>query len=85
VKSIVGKLVAGAADAGFVYASDVDATNGDLVAIELPSSLEPVVTYSAAVVSDSENPEGAREFIDSLVDGEAHELLLDADFLEPRE
>lgn len=85
VKSIVGKLVAGAADVGLVYASDVNATNGGLVAIELPPNLEPVVTYSAAVVSDSENPEGAREFIDSLVDGEAHELLLDADFLEPRE
>jgi len=83
VKSIVGKLVAGAADAGFVYASDVDATNGDLVAIELPSSLEPVVTYGAAEVADAENPEGAQGFIDSLVRGEAHELLLEAEFLEP--
>lgn len=85
VKSIVGKLVAGAADAGFVYASDVNATNGDLTAIELPPDLEPIVTYGAAVVSDAENPEEAQAFIDSLVDGKAHELLLDADFLEPAE
>ena len=85
VKSIVGKLVAGAADAGFVYASDVNATSGDLVAIELPPDLEPVVTYGVAVVSDAENPDRAQEFIDSLVDGEAHELLLKTDFLEPAE
>ncbi|HYH61467.1 MAG TPA: molybdate ABC transporter substrate-binding protein [Solirubrobacterales bacterium] len=83
VKSIVGKLVAGAADAGFVYASDVNAAGEDLTAIELPEDLEPVVTYGVAVHSDAENPEGAQEFIDSLVDGEAHQLLLDADFLEP--
>jgi molybdate transport system substrate-binding protein len=85
VKSIVGKLVAGAADAGFVYASDVAATNGDLVGIELPASLEPVITYGAAVVSDAENPEEAQEFVDSLVSGEAHDLLLEAGFLNPTE
>ena len=83
VKSIVGKLVAGAADAGFVYASDVSATNGELIALELPPDLEPVVAYSAAVVRDAGNPKSAQEFVDSLVDGEAHDLLLDADFLEP--
>lgn len=85
VKSIVGKLVAGAADAGFVYASDVNTAGEDLTAIELPADLEPIVTYGAAVVSDSENQEAAQGFIDSLKSGEAHELLLDADFLEPSE
>ncbi len=84
VKSIVGKLVAGAADAGFIYASDVDATNGELVAIELPPELEPVVAYGAAVVADSEHPEAAQAFLDSLVDGKAHEMLLKAGFLEPK-
>ena len=36
VKGIVGKLTQGAADAGFVYVTDVNATNGKLKAIELP-------------------------------------------------
>jgi len=83
VKSIVGKLVTGAADAGFVYASDVNAAGGELIAIELPKEVDPIVTYAVAVVADTENPEGAQEYIDSLVDGEAHEFLLDAEFLEP--
>ncbi len=50
VKGIVGKLTQGAADAGFVYVTDVNATGGDLTAINLPAALEPQVTYGAGVV-----------------------------------
>jgi molybdate transport system substrate-binding protein len=83
VKSIVAKLVAGAADAGFVYASDVDAADGDLVAIELPDDVSPDVQYGVAVVANSDNPEAAQDFIDGLIDGAGREALLDADFLPP--
>ena len=38
VKGIVGKLTQGAADAGFVYVSDVEATNGALRASSCPAS-----------------------------------------------
>ena len=37
VKGIVGKLTQGAVDAGFVYITDVNATDGELKAIELPA------------------------------------------------
>ena len=50
VKGIVGKLTQGAVDAGFVYVTDVNATNGELKAIELPPEVEPQVTYAAGVV-----------------------------------
>ncbi len=83
VKSIVAKLVTGAADAGFVYASDVDAAGGELVAIELPAELQPVVEYGVAIVSDSADPEAAQEFIDGLLDGAGRDALLDAGFLPP--
>lgn len=83
VKSIVAKLTTGAADAGFVYASDVHAAGDALKAIELPADLEPVVSYGVAVVADSANPEGAQEFIAGLLDGDGHNALLDAGFLEP--
>ena len=36
VKGIVGKVVQGAADAGFVYVTDVNATGGELEAVKLP-------------------------------------------------
>ena len=85
VKGIVGKLVAGAADAGFVYASDVEATNGELVEIELPTDLQPEVKYGVAVVSKSENAEAAQEFVDGLLEGAGRDALLESGFRKPEE
>ena len=83
VKGVVGKLVQGAADAGFAYATDVAAAGGDLRAIELPAELEPVATYGAGVVAASERKQQARAFVDGLTDGPCHEALLAAGFEEP--
>jgi molybdate transport system substrate-binding protein len=68
VAGIVGKLTQGAVDAGFVYVTDVVATDGQLDSIELPAKLQPDVAYSAAVVEGADNPEGAQQFIDGLLD-----------------
>jgi len=84
VKSIVAKLATGAADAGFVYASDVDAAGDDLVAIKLPELIAPDVQYGVAVVSGSDNSDAAHEFIDGLLGGAGREALLDAEFLPPK-
>jgi molybdate transport system substrate-binding protein len=80
VKGIVGKLTQGAADAGFVYVTDVNATNGKLTAIELPKQLEPRVTYGAGVVSKSEQPELAKKFIGGLTQGDCADALRKAGF-----
>ncbi len=83
VAGIVGKLSQGAVDAGFVYVTDVVATDGELEAIELPTELQPEVAYGVAVVEGAENPEGAQEFIDGLLDGAGADALADAGFLPP--
>lgn len=83
VASIVGKLTQGAVDAGFVYTTDVTAAGDALRAIPLPPDLEPEVAYGAAVVAGAENPEGARDFIDGLLDGDGAEALREAGFLPP--
>jgi molybdate transport system substrate-binding protein len=80
VKGIVGKLTLGAADAGFVYVTDVNATDGELEAIELPPYLEPQVEYGAGVVSMSEQPELAQRFVDGLTEGECADALQAAGF-----
>jgi molybdate transport system substrate-binding protein len=80
VKGIVGKLTQGAADAGFVYVTDVNATGGALRAIELPTELEPQVTYGAGVVTNAEQPELARKFVEGLVDGDCADALSEAGF-----
>jgi molybdate transport system substrate-binding protein len=80
VAGIVGKLTQGAVDAGFVYITDVVATDGELDAIELPARLQPRVAYGAAVVEGAANPEGAQEFVDGLLDGAGAEALEEAGF-----
>jgi molybdate transport system substrate-binding protein len=67
VKGVVGKLTRGAADAGFVYTTDVRAANGKLWTIELPKALEPNVEYGIAVVKGANEPAAAAAFIDGLL------------------
>jgi molybdate transport system substrate-binding protein len=80
VKGIVGKLTQGAADAGFVYVTDVNAANGELKAVKLPKELEPEVTYAAGVVVGAREPVQARAFVDGLLDGPCADALADAGF-----
>jgi len=83
VSSISGKLTQGAADAGFIYITDVMATGGQLKAIQLPADLQPNVAYGAAVVTGAKNPDGARAFIDGLLSGDGATALEEAGFKPP--
>jgi molybdate transport system substrate-binding protein len=80
VKGIVGKLVQGAVDAGFVYVTDVNAAGDTLRAIELPPALEPDVTYAAAVVDGAPQPAKGRAFVDGLARGTCAAALESAGF-----
>jgi len=82
VKGVVGKLTQGAADAGFVYASDVEAAGDALRAIDLPASVDATATYGAGVVAASRQPEAAEAFVDDLLAGGCHDALRDAGFGE---
>jgi molybdate transport system substrate-binding protein len=80
VKGIVGKLTQGAGDAGFVYVTDVNATGGDLKAIDLPEELEPRVTYGAGVPTEAREPELGQKFLDGLTVGPCATALEHAGF-----
>ena len=83
VAGIVGKLTQGAVDAGFVYATDVVATDGALKAITLPPDLQPDVAYGAAVVTGAKNPDGAQDFVNGLLEGDGAAALREAGFKPP--
>jgi molybdate transport system substrate-binding protein len=83
VKGVVGKLTQGAADAGFVYITDVKATKGALKAIELPKSLKPSGAYGVAVVSGAKHPAAAKRFVAGLLNGKGQQDLLAAGFEPP--
>jgi molybdate transport system substrate-binding protein len=80
VKGIVGKVTQGAADAGFVYVTDVNAAGDDMKAIELPAELQPQVSYGAGVVTESKQPELAQGFVDGLTRGACADSLNKAGF-----
>jgi molybdate transport system substrate-binding protein len=80
VKGIVGKLTQGAADAGFVYVTDVNATNGRLKAIELPAEVEPQVTYEAGVVKGAKHPTEGQDYVAGLTSGACADALEKAGF-----
>jgi len=84
VSSIVAKLGNGAADAGFVYVTDVRAAGGGLRAIRLPEALRPSVAYAAAVVRGGGQQELAQRYLDGLLNGRGALDLRRAGFLPPR-
>jgi molybdate transport system substrate-binding protein len=83
VAGVVGKVAQGAADAGFVYVTDVKAAGGRLRAIELPPSLSPEVVYEAAVVKGTGHAEQARAFLRGLLSGRGRDALAEAGFASP--
>jgi molybdate transport system substrate-binding protein len=83
VSGIVGKLSQGAVDAGFVYATDVQAADGKLVAIQLPARLQPSVAYEVAVVKGTKRPDEAEAFVAGLVKGRGQAALMAAGFDPP--
>jgi molybdate transport system substrate-binding protein len=80
VRGVIGKLTQGAADAGFVYLSDV---TGDLTAVELPPDLRPTVAYGAGVVKATGQPALARRYLDGLVGGPCADGLREEGFGPP--
>ncbi len=83
VTGIVGKLSEGAADAGFLYITDVKATDGKLKAIDLPASLQPQVAYGVAVVKGTGHPSQSQQFVAGLLTGAGRTALLTDGFLPP--
>lgn len=75
VGGVVGKISQRAVDAGFVYASDVQGSGGEVKAIDLPADLAPTVQYGVAIVTGATNPTGAKAFIDGLLTGAGAEAL----------
>jgi molybdate transport system substrate-binding protein len=80
VAGVIAKVRAGAVDAGFVYATDVEAVPG-LTAIALP---EVRADYAAAVVKGGDHLDAARRFVRGLVSGEGRAALGEAGFEPPR-
>jgi len=83
VKSVVGKVQLGEADAGLAYRSDVSPALARVVRVlEIPDSANVIASYPIAVLRDARAPGRAREFV-ALVLSAAGQRALERHGLMP--
>jgi len=78
VKGVLGKVVSGDADAGFVYVTDAKAAGDEVESIELPP--QPPVEYPIGIVTETESMEAAEAFVELVLSEDARQALEDAGF-----
>jgi molybdate transport system substrate-binding protein len=67
VKSVVGKIALGEADAGFVYRTDVTPVKDEVTFLTLPARAQTPVRYQICVVRNSANKTAARAFVNRVL------------------
>lgn len=81
VNYVVSKVALGEADAGFAYSSDVTKELADKVLmIEIPDEYNVIATYPIGIMSQSEYPNQAEEFIDMVKSPEGNAVLKEYGF-----
>lgn len=80
VTDVLGKVTAGEADAGIVYATDAASAGDEVVTFELPGAASDPNTYWIAVLAESPHPDAAREYVSAVTGEKGREILADAGF-----
>ncbi|WP_418275383.1 molybdate ABC transporter substrate-binding protein [Isoptericola jiangsuensis] len=83
VTDVLGKVVAGEADAGLVYVTDVARAGDAVEGIEVPEAASAVNTYPIAPVADAEHADLAGQFVDAVLSPEGQAVLDGLGFAPP--
>jgi molybdate transport system substrate-binding protein len=81
VREVLGKVVLGEADAGFVYTTDARTVRGQVGVVGIPKSAQPQVVYAAAAVRSSKHLQAAKAWVQQLLTKRAQKQLRAAGFL----
>jgi molybdate transport system substrate-binding protein len=82
VTAVLTKVASGDADAGLVYATDVESSGGTVEGVDFPQAAKAVNVYPIAALADS-NQAAARAFIDLVTGDAGHQILAAAGFGQP--
>ena len=80
VKGVVGKIVTGEADAGFVYVTDVKPVRGKVQAIAIRESAQPHVVYEVTILKNAKHLKAAYRFVTALIRPAAQKMLVSYGF-----
>lgn len=83
VTDVLGKVIAGEADAGLVYVTDVLGADGAVEGIDFAEAAGALNEYPIAVLAGSANPELALAFFDAVLGEEGRAALAAAGFAAP--
>ncbi len=81
VKSVVGKIELGEADAGIVYTTDVTAAGSKVTGVQIPDAVNVVATYPLVAVKGTKNANLANAFIAYVLSTEGQSKLQSFGFL----
>ncbi|QAY69105.1 molybdate ABC transporter substrate-binding protein [Xylanimonas protaetiae] len=83
VTDVLTKVIAGEADAGLVYVTDVQGAGDRVTGVPFPESASAVNTYPIAVLDDAAEPTLARQFVDLVTSPAGQQALAEAGFGAP--
>ncbi len=83
VKEVLSQVAAGAVDCGIVYSTDAATSKGVEVAAEAPKDSHKPITYPAAILKSTKDPEAAKAFVKYLKGAESTKILKSIGFAVP--
>ncbi|MEW6567443.1 MAG: molybdate ABC transporter substrate-binding protein [Chloroflexota bacterium] len=82
VRAVLTKVSLGEADGGIVFVSDLRAVDeSTITSIDIPDPLNVVAAYVIAPLSDADQPEGARAFVEFVLSPSGQSILAQYGFM----
>ncbi len=83
VKQVLSKVIFGAADAAFVYESDLtEDVRVNVIEIDIPEDAQQVATYAACIPRSAKNPDDGRDFMECLLSTDGRQAITTATPIE---
>jgi molybdate transport system substrate-binding protein len=83
VTAVLTKVATGDADAGLVYATDINSAGDKVQGIDFPEAATAINTYPVAVLREAKNSAAARAFVDLVTGAEGRKVLSGIGFGPP--